>query len=331
MEIHVDVRKAVWSRYWSHGIAHSCGGSYGNRYEGALARFWRTACAGLRPGARMLDIATGNGAVPQLLLAHTANSISCDAIDLAQPEPGWIAGLSRHKRARIQFHGQQPAEMLPFPDAQFDLVSSQYGLEYTDLGRSVPEILRVLRPGGTVCLITHHADARPVRLAAAELSHLDWLQAPAGLLETAGAMIEPMARAATEAGRASLSGDAAAHAVRTRFNALQQEATALVAGSACPDALAEMRAALGQVLNVAAAQGAGKAYEALSLLEQALADSRVRLQELCDYALDEAGAISLAAALGGSAENIEPLFDNGMLMGWSMKLRPVRGAVRILA
>ena len=321
MEIQVDVRKAVWSRYWSHGVAHSCGGSYGNRYEGALAQFWRTACSGLRPGARMLDIATGNGAVPQLLLACTANSISCDAIDLARPEPQWIAGLPRHKRGRIRFHGEQPAETLPFPDAHFDLVSSQYGLEYTDLARSVPEILRVLRPGGRVCLITHHADARPVRLAAFELRHLDWLQASGGLLDAAGAMIAPMARAASEAGRASLAGDAAANAARARFNTLQQEMTAQAAGSDCPDVLAETRVALGQILGLAAGQGADPAREALAVLAQDLMDSRVRLQELCDYALDEDAAVALATALGGSANNVRPLLDNGMLMGWGMQVR----------
>ena len=322
MEIQVDVRKAVWSRYWSHGVAHSCGGSYGNRYEGALAQFWRTACGGLRPGARMLDIATGNGAVPQLLLASTANSISCDAIDLARPEPQWIAGLPRHKRGRIRFHGEQAAETLPFPDAHFDLVSSQYGLEYTELGRSVPEILRVLRPGGRVCLITHHVDARPVRLAAAELRHLDWLQASGGLLDAAGAMIEPMARAATEAGRASLAGDAAANAARARFNTLQQEATSQAAGSDCPDVLAETRVALGQILNLAVEQGVEAARDALAALAQELMDSRVRLQELCDYALDAAGAAALAVALGGSANDVRPMLDNGVLMGWGMQVRP---------
>lgn len=322
MDIQVDVRKAVWSRYWSHGVAHSCGGSYGNRYEGAVAQFWRAACAGLPPGARMLDIATGNGAVPQLLLANTANSIECDAIDLAQPAPQWLAGLSRHKRRRIRFHSQQAAEALCFPDAHFDLVTSQYGLEYTDLSRSLPEILRVLRPGGRVCLLTHHVQARPVRLAFAELDHLDWLLAPGGLLEAGAAMIEPMARAASAAGRASLAGDAAAHAARERFNALQQEATRLAAASACPDVLAEARAALGQILNMAGTEGAHSAQGALSVLAQELADSGVRLRELCAYALDEAGALALAAALGGSAQDIRPLLDNGVLMGWGIQVRP---------
>jgi len=324
MEIQVDVRKAVWSRYWSHGIAHSCGGSYGNRYEGSLARFWRTVAGDLPAGARVLDIATGNGAVPQLLLDGADSPIACDAIDLAQPDPPWLAGLPEHKRRQLRFHGQQVAEALPFPDTHFDLVTSQYGLEYTDLQRSLPEIRRVLRPGGKVRLITHHTDARPVRLARTELGHLDWMMAPGGLLELGQAMIAPMARAATEAGRAALMADAGANALRAHFNVLQGEATQLAAGSDCPDVLGDARVELGGILNLALAHGAAVAHEAFGRMRRDLDDSRVRLQELVDYALDDAGAQALAGALArGGKQQVEALFDDAVLMGWRIAADPV--------
>jgi SAM-dependent methyltransferase len=324
MEIQVDVRKAVWSRYWSHGIAHSCGGSYGNRYEGSLARFWRAVAGDLPAGARVLDIATGNGAVPQLLLDGADSPIACDAIDLAQPDPQWLAGLPEHKRRQLRFHGQQVAEALPFPDTHFDLVTSQYGLEYTDLQRSLPEILRVLRPGGKVRLVTHHVDARPVRLARAELDNLDWMMAPDGLLDTGRAMLAPMARAATEAGLAALAGDPGANAVRARFNLLQNEATRLAAASACPDVLGDTRIDLGGILNLALAHGAAVADEAFGRMLRDLDDSRVRLQELVDYALDETGAQALAAALArGGRQEVDTLFDEGILMGWSIAADPL--------
>lgn len=321
METQVGVRKAVWSRYWSHGISHSCGGSYGSRYEGAIAQFWITRFRALPAGARVLDIATGNGAVPQILFASAAATVACDAIDLAQPEPQWLATLAPEKRRQIRFHGQQAAEGLPFPDASVDLVTSQYGLEYTDLTRSVPEIRRVLRPGGRVCLITHHADSRPVSLARTELGHLAWLQEASGLLETGQGMIEPMARAATETGRASLANDAAANALRVRFNALQQEATRLAAASDCPDVLGDVRLALAEVLNLAMGQGVPAASGAFAMLTQQLDDSRVRLHELCEFALDEAGARQLASDLGGGAgSSVLPVIDNTMLMGWAIDI-----------
>lgn len=325
MEIQVDVRKAVWTRYWANGVAHSCGGSYGNRYEGAIARFWRDAFATLAPGARVLDVATGNGAVPQLLLdSKGAAGVRCDAVDLASPQPQWIADLPPERQGQVRFHSQVAAESLPFADAAFDLVTSQYGLEYTELDRTVPEILRVLRPGGRVCLLTHHADARPVRLARAELAHLDWMYQPSGLLETASAMLEPMARAATEAGRASLANDAAANAVRDRFNRLQAEATHRAQHSECPDVLGETRSMLLRIFDQAGSQGAFVAGAALQQLCIDLADSEVRLEELCRYALDETEARHLCTRLasGADAIRLERIVDNGVLMGWGILIRP---------
>lgn len=322
MEAQVDVRKAVWSRYWSHGIAHSCGGSYGNRYDGSIAQFWRTHFEALPAGSCVLDIATGNGAVPQLLLDSAADTVACDAIDLADPAPRWIADLAPHKQRQVRFHGGHAAESLPFPEDSFDLVTSQYGLEYTDLARSVPEILRVLRPGGKVCLIVHHADAQPLRLARTELEHLAWLHQPSGLLDTSLGMIEPMARSATEAGRTSLAADAHANALRGRFNMLQSEATRLAASSNCPDVLVEVRLALAEVLNLAMGQGASAAGTAFAALAQQLADSRVRLDELCEFALDEAGARRLGSLLGDDAATVRPIVDNAVQMGWGIEARP---------
>ena len=321
MNVEVDVRKAVWSRYWSHGVGHSCGGSYGDSYEGALAQFWRTAFAGLRPGARVLDIATGNGALPQLLLASDqAGALSCDAIDLAQVEPQWVAGLPPAQRARCRFHPNQPAEALPFPDGHFDMAVSQYGLEYTDLDRSVAELLRVLAPGGKVCIVAHHANARPVRLAVAELEHLAWLRRDQGLLDVAQSMIEPMARAGTEEGRAALSTDQAANSLRDRFNALQVEAGARANGSECPDVLFEVREAIVSLLNLALSSGRDAAEQAIARLRGELADSEVRLRELRDHALDETGARRLCESLcrSGGSYSLQPISDRSYLMGWSI-------------
>ena len=324
MEKQTDARQAVWSRYWSHGVGHSCGGSYGSSYEGALAAFWRAAFAALAPGARVLDIATGNGALPRLLLDFDqAGAFSCDALDLATLAPAWFGALAPARAARLRFHGQQAAEALPFPDAQFDLVMSQYGLEYTDLARTVPEIVRVLAPGGHICLVTHHAQARPVLLAATELAHLAWLQAPAGLLETGAQMIAPMARAATPEGRSALALDPAANALRARFNDLQGELSGLADSSDCPDVLAEVRRALAVVLDCALREGAAAAAESMLQLRQQLDDSALRLQELRDYALDADQVQALAASLAGPGQAlVAPIADQGILMGWSVRIRP---------
>lgn len=323
MEHPLDARRAVWTRYWSQGATHSCGGSYGSRYEGALAQFWRAAFAQLAPGARVLDIATGNGALPQLLVDFDpTGQIACDAIDLAVLAPAWFEQLPPVRRARLQFHGQQAAESLPFADGAFDLVMSQYGLEYTDLARSVPELLRVCAPAGQVRLVCHHADARPVQLAHTELAHMDWLIAPGGLLDAAQAMIEPVARAATPEGRASLAADAVAHAARERFNDAQTALEQQAVGSNCPDVLFEVRQATGAILAMAGREGRARADEALARLRGQLADSALRLEELRDYALDAAAVARLADTLAGTAgkATVATIADQDVLMGWTISV-----------
>ena len=58
------------------------------------------------------------------------------------------------------------------------------------------------------------------------LDHLAWLAGEGGFLDTTAAMLEPMERATTPHGRATLQGDTRANAVRERFNALQKEISA---------------------------------------------------------------------------------------------------------
>jgi SAM-dependent methyltransferase len=325
----LDARQAVWSRYWSRGAAHSCGGSYGNRYEGALAAFWRTAFAQLPADARLLDIATGNGPLPRLLLdCDPDGSSSCDALDLATLAPEWVAELTPALAARVRFHGGQVAEALPFADASFDMVMSQYGLEYTSLGSSVPELLRVLKPAGQVRLVLHHAQARPVLLAVAELEHMAWMDAPGGMLDTVESLMPALALAGTEQGRAQLAGDVAAEAARTKFNALQAEATRLASASICPDVLLETREHLFGILNLAMAHGEAQGRHALEQLCADLADSALRLQELIQYALDAPAAQALCAELAGNGRRAElhALEDQGQLMGWTISVTRMQAA-----
>jgi len=213
-----------------------------------------------------------------------------------------------------------PAESLPFGAGDFSLVVSQYGIEYSEMDRSVPEVLRVLAPGGRVRIVAHHRDARPVLLAVDEIGHIDWLVTPGGLLELAHAMCEPMARAATAAGRESLATDMHANALRGRFNEAQQAAARRIEGSRCPDVLHDVREWIAQAFAVAGSRGTEPARRALEQARRLLADSRVRLDELRRCALDDAGADTLCARLsaGGASVRHAVLRDGEHVLGWAV-------------
>jgi len=322
-----DSRRDAWSRYWARGASHSCVGTYGDLYGGAIAAFWGPVFAALPPVARVLDVATGNGALPRMLLACRPDSgLRCDAVDIALVQPKWLAGLPATDRARVSVRGGVDALALPFDDGVFDLVVSQYGIEYAPLDRAIAEVLRVRSPRGAVAMVLHHAQGQPAKVAALELDHLAWLQGEGGLLDATAAMFEPMARAATPQGRATLQGDAAANAIRGRFNALQNELAARGDGKEGADVLFEARDAAMSLLAIAGRQGAQAAASALGDYRAELAASETRLRDLREHALGVEDAKGLrdrlAAALGGTASLEEIREEAGYLMGWGLRAQP---------
>lgn len=306
-------------------MAHSCGTSYDSTYGGAIGDFWRDAFATLAAGDRVLDLATGNAALPRLLLSlQPQTAIEIDAVDIAQVSPAWPSQLDPPQRQRLRIHCGVCAEALPFADDRFALVVSQYGIEYSDCAVAVPEALRVLAPGGRIRFLVHHALARPVVLARHEVEHIDWLLQSDGLVALAAAMIEPMVRATTAEGRASLATDAAANRLRQCFNDIQAALKLRLQTAACPDVLHEARDWIAGMFQLAPAGGAAACTEALDQIRSALVDSRQRLLDLRRHALDETAIRQFCERLGpaGLQATFAPLSDRGHLLGWTVRGDP---------
>lgn len=311
-------RAALWTQYWATGAAHSLGQSP-TTYGGEIARFWIDTFAALPASARLLDIATGNGPLPRLMLETPGREdLRCDAVDLAQVAPGWWQSADASTRERVRFHPGCDAARLPFETASIDLVMSQWGLEYTDLVRSLPELLRVLKPGGRVALVVHHRGGQPVRLAEEELRHLDWLSAPDGPLASARRMVPLLALAATDAGRARLRADPQASAQRDAYNAWMDALDERAAGSICPDPLNEFADRVGEALTLARGGDEAAAAHVIDAVTQAQPDARLRLVELVEHALDEAGVRTLAARLTRGPFRLGELVAADTLLGWTL-------------
>lgn len=131
---------------------------------GALLSFgqdprWRRFMASrvsARPDARILDVATGTGAVAIELARWTTGRI----VGLDLSEPMIRRGAERAERAgfgeRIAFVLGQ-GERLPFPDGAFDAVTFTYLLRYVDDPAStLRELARVVRSGGTLANLEFH-------------------------------------------------------------------------------------------------------------------------------------------------------------------------------
>jgi SAM-dependent methyltransferase len=92
----------------------------------------------------VLDVACGTGA---LTLAAAARVTPGGAVLGLDANPQMLA-VARRKHPAIEWH-EGRAESLPFADASFDAVVSQFGLMFfDDRVAALREMQRVLRPGG---------------------------------------------------------------------------------------------------------------------------------------------------------------------------------------
>lgn len=114
-----------------------------------------------RPNERVLDVACGTGIVARLAAERVGEGgtvcgldVNEDMLDVARRAP---AGAS----PSIEWRQGDVGE-LPLPDASFDLVTCQQGLQFfCDRGRALREMRRVLAPSGRLALsmlrpLAHH-------------------------------------------------------------------------------------------------------------------------------------------------------------------------------
>ena len=103
----------------------------------------------LHAGARVLDVAGGNGNVSLAAARRFCKVVSTD----------YVQGLLDQSRARAA------AEALPFADASFDHVVSTFGVMFApNQAQAAAELLRVCRHGGTIGLASWTPDGFVGRL-----------------------------------------------------------------------------------------------------------------------------------------------------------------------
>lgn len=61
-----------WEQFWRHGSVTTFERSGNPNYDGEIREFWERQFATLREGARIVDLATGNGAVALLAAEYSA-------------------------------------------------------------------------------------------------------------------------------------------------------------------------------------------------------------------------------------------------------------------
>lgn len=162
---------AQWSRYWEKGTITTFHGRFGENYDGPVRDFWHALFATLPGDARIVDLATGNGAIALLAAQYSyrqGRTFEIVGVDTADVDPArQFAGkaYARHLR-RIRFLKRTPVDATTLPDGSQDLATSQFGIEYAETAPTVAEVGRILKPrNATFAAMIHHADSAIVRQA----------------------------------------------------------------------------------------------------------------------------------------------------------------------
>lgn len=200
----------IWTAYWREAETDGCTIGFPAEVQQRLAARWHALFRDAGPGARLLDLAAGRGAV--LAHARAAGLTAIEGCDLADPG------------GPLPVRGGVDLAALPYPDRAFDLVVSQFGIEYAGLGGPLDEAMRVCRGRLVLLLHARESDVRAQALEQAEQG--EWVIDGLGLFA---------ALRTADAGAVARLGAALAERARTaRNDALLGGLAGLIGGPALP-------------------------------------------------------------------------------------------------
>ncbi len=141
----------------------------------------------LQPGEAVLDVGCGSGVLDRWLVKQTGGANRVVGVDINRYLLREAEALAKGEglAGSIEFK-EGNSESLPFPDGDFDVVTSYTVLEEGDADQMLAELVRVTRPGGRIAVIVRAVDMPflvnlPVR---AELKSR--VEAPGGNVEEQG-------------------------------------------------------------------------------------------------------------------------------------------------
>ncbi|HSX63732.1 MAG TPA: methyltransferase domain-containing protein [Pseudoxanthomonas sp.] len=312
-----------WSRLWKAGILHSCATGIAGNYDGTVRSFWHGRFASLADGQCLVDIGTGNGAVPLLAKDYAETRgilLDIHGVDIADIDPVASAPGGSERYAGIQFHPCTSATALPFAAGEVSLLCSQFAFEYVPRDQAIAEIVRVIGPNGRAALVMHSDQSIVAQVGEQQLQGCSYLLDESDFLKRAAALARVLSQAPDDARRAALAQNPHAEITRHEFNdsarALMEKISELEVAEVLKKAAQQISSAL---------QLAGRSGQtALAIIESAraaLQDEQARLLQLRSALVDEEAlaAIRDGFQAAGFSVHCSPLYyrDN-IRLGWTM-------------
>jgi ubiquinone/menaquinone biosynthesis C-methylase UbiE len=306
-----------WESYYRGGRLAACPTGREPNYTLELHDVWSDFSSGLVDSARLLDIGTGNGAIP-LIARQTADRLGrvyeIHGADLAQINPSRDIPDGARLFVGITFHPGVAAEKLPFEAGSFDAVTGQYALEYTDTRQSLAEVLRVLESGAPAQFVLHHAASIVVERARGSLRHADAVLNDTKVYRRLRRFLDAEQRSADAARSAFADLSAALSTLRSSTSA---DADRLIFDVTLD--------AVSKLLDSRRSLSSAALEREIDSVENELRNSVRRLQDLLGAAVTEAAMADYAQrakSLGFVDVTYRPLYHaTSALVGWRLQLR----------
>lgn len=314
---------APWNRLWKDGVLHSCSQGISGNYDQEILDFWRRQFMRLADGETMVDVGTGNGAIPLLALSSArARGIRLDihGVDLADIDPPGNVPGGPQRYDGIRFHPNTSMTSLPFADGEVALLCSQFAFEYAPREQAASEVLRVIGQRGRAALIVHSADSIIATTGDAQLRASRWLLHESDLLQATFDLLKAMAGATSTESRAALASDPVAESARLAFN---RSATALmeqIEGNTSAQILQHAAQRISQLLKQPT-DSREDAYAHVSGLREWIEDEQTRLLLMREAVLDPTALQECAGLLGRSDLPVHTdrlLYEGSVCMGWTI-------------
>jgi len=171
-----------WSNYWNSGNLTSLPQDFLENYDGEIASFWETSFKLLPKQSNILDLCTGNGAIALLACSYSKifeMDFRVVGVDAAKIEKQSITHKYPHLEGElhnIQFISECKIEDIDLPSAKFELITSQYGIEYCNWQQSAKQVSRLLKPGGYFAFISHAKSTAILKFMEREKEEYESLQ-----------------------------------------------------------------------------------------------------------------------------------------------------------
>ena len=305
-----------WQQYWKQAVVSSFGETEPDWYRQELLPFWENLFSGLPDGVRVLDIATGNGAVTRIAASvreREQKQFELQAVD--RVETVSVPG--------VELLPPSPLETLT-NEQRYNLVTAQFGLEYSRIDQSLPAIAQLLEPEGGLVVIAHHIDSRISHFSREEMKQYRAIFRQQDLFPRLEKLLKIMGDIRNPRQRQQLAANPRAQAARKAVNrSISQLTGHFPEGIVIANLLKQINPLFQQMMNLSLDDKL--AY--LRSIRKELQLARLRLADQLDAAWGE-GDVSkmqvLAEKLGLETSRQEEVHDrDGELLAWKLYFRKI--------